>query len=181
MTALIALDYINDMVTETGKAAIAYPEVARRGVIKKLNASTAIARDKGWQVYFVNIAIDEHCLPAESQLSTMLGEAGACQFGSPGVELASDVARLKDDILLRRYRLSAFQSALPSYLRPGETLYVCGVSTSLCVSSTVREAFERNYPVKIIEDACAAESQSVHEAEVGVLSMLAELVTSDSL
>lgn len=38
----------------------------------------------------------------------MLGEAGACQFGLPGVELASEVARLKDDILLRRYRLSAF-------------------------------------------------------------------------
>lgn len=46
------------MVTETGKAASAYPEVARRGVIKKLNASTAIARNKVWQVHFINIAID---------------------------------------------------------------------------------------------------------------------------
>lgn len=47
MTALIALDNNNDMVTETGKAAIAYPEVARRDVIKKLIAITAIARGKG--------------------------------------------------------------------------------------------------------------------------------------
>ncbi|WP_366525428.1 isochorismatase family protein [uncultured Ruegeria sp.] len=60
-----------------------------------------------------------------------------CQFGSTGVEFASEVARLGDNILLRRYRLSACQSTLPSYLNPSETLYVCGVSTSLCVSSTV--------------------------------------------
>lgn len=93
MTALIALDYINDMVTETGKAAIAYPEVDRRDVIKKLNASPTIARGEGWQVNVVIIAIDEHCLPAESQLSTILSKAGACQFGSPNVELASDVIR----------------------------------------------------------------------------------------
>ena len=102
-------------------------------------------------------------------------------MGTAGVELAPGVVRDKQDIVLRRYRLSAFQSALPSYLTPGELMYVCGVSTSLCVSSTVREAFERNYPVKIIEDACAAEAQDVHEMEIKVLSMLAETVASDDL
>ncbi len=181
MPALIALDYINDMVTETGKAAIAYPEVARRGVIEKLNKSTQAARDRGWKVFFVNIAVDAHCLPAESQLRTALSVGGACQIGTPGVELAPGVIRDQRDIVLRRYRLSAFRSALMSYLTSVELLYVCGVSTSLCVSSTVREAFERNIPVKIIEDACAAESQDIHETEIKVLSMLAETVSSDQL
>lgn len=179
--ALIALDYINDMVTETGKAAIAYPEVARRGVIEKLNRSTQAARDRGWKVFFVNIAVDADCLPVESPLRTALSSGGACQAGTTGVELAPAVFRDPRDIVLRRYRLSAFQSALLSYLTPGELLYVCGVSTSLCVSSTVREAFERNFPVKIIEDACAAEAQNVHEVEIKALSMLAETVTSDEL
>lgn len=181
MPALVALDYINDMVTETGKAAIAYPEVARRGVIERLNRSTDAARDRGWNVFFVNIALDANCLPVESQLRTALSSGGACQVGTPGVELASEVVRDPRDIVLRRYRLSAFQSALPSYLPPGEVLYVCGVSTSLCVSSTVREAFERNYPVKIIEDACAAEARDVHETEMKVLGMLADVVSSNDL
>lgn len=181
MVALIALDYINDMVTETGKAAIAYPEVARRGVIQRLNDSTKSARERGWKVFFVNIAVDATCLPAESQLRTALSSGGACQVGTPGVELASDVIRDPNDIVLRRYRLSALQSALPNYLMPGELLYVCGVSTSLCVSSTVRDAFERNYPVKIIEDACAAESRETHEVEMRVLGMLADPVSSADL
>jgi len=179
--ALIALDYINDMVTEAGKAAIAYPEVARRGVIEKLNRSTQAARDRGWKVFFVNIAVDADCLPVESPLRAALSSGGACQAGTTGVELAPGVFRDPRDIVLRRYRLSAFQSALMSYLTPGELLYVCGVSTSLCVSSTVREAFERNFPVKIIEDACAAESQDIHEVEIKVLSMLADTVSSDEL
>ena len=181
MPALVALDYINDMVTEGGKAAIAYPEVVRRGVIEKLNTSTKTARDLGWKVFFVNMAVDADCLPVESQLRTMLSSGGACQVGTTGVELAPAVFRDPRDIVLRRYRLSAFQSALTNYLTPGEVLYVCGVSTSLCVSSTVREAFEHNFPVKIIEDACAAESQDAHEAEIKVLSLLAEPVSSDQL
>ncbi|MCR9136710.1 MAG: cysteine hydrolase [Alphaproteobacteria bacterium] len=181
MPALIALDYINDMVTETGKAAIAYPEVARRGVFEKLNNATKAARDRGWKVFFINIALDADCLPAESQLRTVLSSGGACRVGTTGVELASGVFRDPQDIVLRRYRLSAFRSALENYLTPGELLYVCGVSTSLCVSSTVREAFERNYPVKIIEDACASESQDIHEVEIKMLSMLAETVSSKEL
>lgn len=181
MPALIALDYINDMVTETGKAAIAYPEVARRGVIEKLNNATKAARDLGWRVFFVNIALDADCLPVESQLRTVLSAGGACRVGTTGVELAPGVIRDSQDIVLRRYRLSAFRSALMNYLTPGELLYVCGVSTSLCVSSTVREAFERNFPVKIIEDACASETQDIHETEIKMLSMLAEPVSSDEL
>ena len=169
------------MVTRTGKAAIAYPEVVRRGVIDRLNKSTAAARANGWQVYFVNIELDPNCLPVGSQLRTALRSGGACQLGTPGVELAPEVERHPRDVVLRRYRLSAFHSALPNYIAPGELLYVCGVSTSLCVSSTVRDAFDRNYPVKIIEDACAAESKDLHEAEMQVLGMLAEPVSAAQL
>ena len=46
------------------------------------------------------------------------------------------------------------------------TLIVCGMITEVCVESTIREAFVRDFDVLEVSDAVGSWSQSRHEASL---------------
>ncbi len=50
-----------------------------------------------------------------------------------------------------------------------KNLIVVGVVTNQCVSTAVRGAADRGYFVTLVEDACAAFSESLHQASVEIL------------
>ncbi len=50
-----------------------------------------------------------------------------------------------------------------------DTCIVTGVTTSTCVSSTVRSGVERNYRMVLVGDATAAARQGLHDAELEVI------------
>jgi ureidoacrylate peracid hydrolase len=52
-------------------------------------------------------------------------------------------------------------------------LLICGVITNLCVESTVRSAFMRDFPVILLADCCAAKTRRLHELSLEVLSSYA--------
>ena len=67
------------------------------------------------------------------------------------------------DYILDKTRYSSFYNTnLEVILRglrpenPVDTLIVCGVTTEICVESTIRDAFFRDYKICVPEDAVAA-------------------------
>jgi ureidoacrylate peracid hydrolase len=79
-----------------------------------------------------------------------------------------------------KVRFDAFQwTSLEPLLRGlGVTeLVVCGVVTNICVETTVRSAFMRDYPVTLLADCCAAATRRLHELSIEVLTsyQLAEI------
>ena len=42
--------------------------------------------------------------------------------------------------------------------------------TNLCVESTVRSAFMRDFPVTVLADCCAAKTRRLHELSIEVLT-----------
>lgn len=65
----------------------------------------------------------------------------------------------------------------------GITHVVCvGIFTDQCVSSTVRSLADESFDVIVIEDACAAGAQELHEREIAILNMIyASVMTADEL
>ena len=84
------------------------------------------------------------------------------------------------DLVVDKVRFDAFQwTSLEPLLRGlgVSELIVCGVVTNLCVETTVRSAFMRDYPVTLLADCCAAKTRRLHELSIEVLTsyQLAEI------
>jgi biuret amidohydrolase len=50
-----------------------------------------------------------------------------------------------------------------------ENLFVCGVTTEVCVNTTVREANDRGYRCIVLSDACASYFPHFHEAGLAMI------------
>ena len=77
-----------------------------------------------------------------------------------------EIAPLPGEIVINKTTTSAFiGSHIDRILRNvgAEQLVVCGVMTSGCVESTVRDAADSGYHVVVPEEACAALSRQAHD------------------
>src|ERR1700761_8382516 len=78
-----------------------------------------------------------------------------------------------DDLVVDKVRFDAFQwTSLEPLLRGLDVtaLMICGVVTNICVETTARSAFMRDFPVTLLADCCAAKTRRLHELAIEVLS-----------
>jgi ureidoacrylate peracid hydrolase len=111
--------------------------------------------------------------PALIRNSPALAVVNGLAAGSWDAEVVDDLDCHHDDLRLDKVRFDAFQwTSLEPLLRGLSVtkLLICGVVTNLCVETTVRSAFMRDFPVTLIEDACAAKTRRLHELSIEVLT-----------
>ncbi len=83
----------------------------------------------------------------------------------PATQIHESIAPQEGDIVVRKTRVGAFSTTdLHEQLqsRGVDTLLLAGISTSGCVLSTVLDAFDRDYRVIVLADACADPDAEVH-------------------
>ena len=92
--------------------------------------------------------------------------------GEPGHDIIPELAPIAGEVVLDKPGKGAFcQTDLDLILRNRgiEALLVAGVTTEVCVSTTVREANDRGYRCLVVADACASYFPAFHEAALAMI------------
>ncbi len=93
--------------------------------------------------------------------------------GEAGHDIVPALAPLPDEPVIDKPGKGAFyQTDLDLMLRNLgiETLLVCGVTTEVCVHTTVREANDRGYKCLVLSDACASYFPEFHEVGLRMIA-----------
>jgi nicotinamidase-related amidase len=106
----------------------------------------------------------------------------------PGVAIDAAVAPAPGEIALDKPGFSAFEgTALGAMLtaRGIRTLLICGVTTEVCVSSTLRTAVDRGYRCFTVGDACGSGDPEMHAAALKMIAVeggvFGQVVTTDAV
>lgn len=184
--ALVIVDMQNDFVDPGGwvarEAMPGYLDSA--GIPSAVEAASrllAAARKADLLRVFVKMIGDEQYLspPIRAQYRRLQGEGrpGCTLEGTWGAEVHPKLAPREGDpreIGVDKYRYSAFAGTrLDLLLRSHgiRTLVCCGVATSGCVESTVRDALCADYYVVTASDACADYDPARHENTLSKLDL----------
>jgi nicotinamidase-related amidase len=120
--------------------------------------------------------------PALVRNSPELAGVSGLANGTWDAEICAELDYSPEEPAVDKVRFDAFQwTSLEPLLRGlGVTaLMICGVVTNICVETTARSAFMRDFPVTLLADCCAAKTRRLHELSVEVLSSyeLAEIAS----
>ena len=93
--------------------------------------------------------------------------------GEPGHAIIAEVAPLPGEIVIDKPGFGAFYATdLELILRAAgiSALTIAGVTTDICVHSTLREAVDRGFTCTTVADACAAGDPTVHAAMLACIA-----------
>jgi len=115
--------------------------------------------------------------------SPALAGVDGLEAGTWDAEVVAQLGCGPGDLVVDKVRFDAFQwTSLEPLLRGlgVDELVVCGVVTNICVETTIRSAFMRDFPVILLADCCAAQTRRLHELSVEVLTAY-RLATMESI
>jgi ureidoacrylate peracid hydrolase len=95
-----------------------------------------------------------------------------CAAGSWEGDFYGDVRPEENDPVITKHRFSAFHNTdLDMILRTNDirTIVLTGVASNVCVETTAREGFVRDYYVVFLEDGTAAYGAEDHQAALRVI------------
>jgi ureidoacrylate peracid hydrolase len=166
--ALLAIDFINDIVNEKGKIPSCATFVKEHNVIQSANTAIQAAREIGMKIIFIKVGFSSeyHELPKNSPVFGGAAAKEALKLGDWGTEFHQDLNYHPSDATIIKPRISPFYATqLEAFLHAAniETLFIAGVSTNNAVQATARDAHDRDYRVIILEDACGAKNKETHE------------------
>lgn len=103
--------------------------------------------------------------------------------GSKEAEFLVEIAPVGDELIINKTASGVFTSTNLEYILKNmgiNTLFVCGVYTNECVSTTVRDASDLGFYVNLIEDACTTVTEVFHDFTIQILrDRYARVLTTD--
>lgn len=95
-----------------------------------------------------------------------------CPPGSREAQILDEIAPASDELLFSKTTGSVFNSTAIHHVLFNmgiRNLVICGVMTSGCVESAVRDASDLGYGVIVVADACASWTEELHTASLRVM------------
>lgn len=193
-TALVVIDMQNDFCGTDGFVAKGGRDVSLvQEMAKRLPVLVDQARAASIPVIFVRCvySTDDNRFLSDVWLEQAARRQGdgytvapVCQEGTAGGAYFG-VAPAPGDIVVNKHRYSAFQGTdLELILRTHgvRTVVLTGVSTHVCVETSAREAFVRDFYTVVVGDGTAAYSVAEHETALKLIDrFFGEVVSIDQL
>lgn len=178
-TALVVVDMVNDFCAEQGMMAQEGLDVsAPQAMAERLPDLLDAAREAGARVVFVrNVYSTERnwylsdvwLEQAERRREGSYTDRPVCPPHSWSNDFYGDVRPRVGEPIVTKHRFDAFLNTdLETILRASgiRTIVLAGVATNVCVETTARNAFLRDYYVVLPSDGCATFSPEEHETSL---------------
>ncbi len=186
-TALVVIDVQNDFCAKGGYYDKTGADVsAAQPAIDRLVGFIDQARAAGVRVIFVRCDYDPVYL-SETQIARrrrMGWDIPYCQPGTWGAAFYK-VAPKPGEIVIDKHRYDGFYGTdLELILRANkvQNLLFAGVATNVCVESTLRSAYMRDFMAVLVSDCCAARDARAHNSAIeNVRAFLGMVATADEI
>jgi ureidoacrylate peracid hydrolase len=170
-SSLIVVDVQNDFCSPQGYFGSTGNDLsAVEAMMPKLQTLIDEARAAGVLVVFIQAIYDEQFLsrPWKERNIRRNLEVSRCLTGSWGADFYKVKPR-QGDLVVHKHRYSAFiDTELDMILRARgiETLIMTGVATNVCVESTARDGFMKDYYIVFTSDCTATTSPQLQEVSM---------------
>jgi ureidoacrylate peracid hydrolase len=174
--ALMVIDVQNGFVSKGGSYDILGMDVSHYGeVIPRIHDLISMCRDARIPIFYtqavreasgIDLLTKTHKILPKSR-EERIKKRPICIRGTWDADIVDDIKPQENDHVVIKRRDSAFHDTETGvWLRSigVDTLIFCGVDTSICVETSLREAFNIGYDVILVSDATASSNRKHYES-----------------